>query len=180
MNNESTNVRHGMPTQNRRRQGIFWLLTIPRQDWNPPNDLPGQIAWLRGQAEVGRESGYEHWQLCVAFTKKKTLNQVKEIFGTTAHCELSRSESAADYCWKEDTRVPDSQFELGAKPIRGNAAIDWESVWTSAKSGTLEAIPAQVRVVSYRTLQAIASDYSECPSIERKCFVFWGKTGNHY
>ena len=39
------------------------------------------------------------------------------------------------------------------------------------------AIPADVRVVSYRTLRAIGSDYSKAVPMERNAFVFWGPTG---
>jgi len=153
------------------------MATIPERDWQPPNDLPGEISWLRGQLEAGGSTGFRHWQLLVAFSKKKSLNQAKEIFGSRAHLELSRSEAAADYVWKEDTRVEGTQFELGAKPIRRNAKVDWESVWTAAKSGLLENIPPNIRVVNYRTLQTIAADNAVCPPIERQCFVYCGKTG---
>lgn len=38
-------------------------------------------------------------------------------------------------------------------------------------------IPANVRVVNYRTIRSIASDYSKAVGLERKCMVYWGKTG---
>jgi hypothetical protein len=41
----------------------------------------------------------------------------------------------------------------------------------------MEAIPANVRVVNYRTIRAIGSDYSTAVGMERECFVFWGRTG---
>jgi len=104
------------------------MLTIPYADYSPPTELPEGLAWLRGQHEQGA-GGYQHWQMLAAFTSKKSLAQVKELFGVTSHCELSRSQSAEDYVWKLDTRVEGSQFELGAKPIRRNSATDWESVW---------------------------------------------------
>ena len=138
--------------------------------------LPDGIVWLTGQREKGLESGYVHYQVCVAFSKKKSLSFVQELFGRGIHAELSRSESAAAYCNKEDSRDGEP-FEYGAKPFRRNSATDWESVWESAKSGDLAAIPANVRVVSYRTLRAIGSDYSQCPSIEKRVDVFWGSTG---
>lgn len=98
------------------------------------------------------------------------------MFGGEVHAELSRSEAAEAYCHKEESRdgVP---FEIGAKPIRRNSRTDWDSVWTAAKSGDLEAIPANVRVVSYRTLRAIGSDYATCVGMQRTTYVFWGSTG---
>jgi len=163
-----------------RRQGVFWLLTVP-----VPNsvceslsrgNLPSGVCWATGQQEKGHASEYLHWQLCVGFDKKVSLAAVTSCFGTGIHAELSRSAAAASYCNKEDTRVG-QPFEVGAKPFRRNSKTDWESVWSSAKSGDLESIPANVRVVSYRTLRAIGADYSVALPIDRRVDVFWGSTG---
>lgn len=98
------------------------------------------------------------------------------MFGSF-HAELSRSEAAASYVWKEDTSVPGTRFELGAKPFRRNSVTDWESVWSSAREGDLLSIPASVRVQSYRTLRAIGADFAQPLAMERTCSVFWGRTG---
>lgn len=165
---------------NGRRQGIFWILTVPS-----PNDvcarlaigeLPSNICWVKGQEEQGTTTSYRHYQVCVAFSKKVSLAGLKGTFGSGVHAELTRSEAAEAYCHKEESRISEP-FEFGAKPIRRNSKTDWESVWTSAKSGDIMAIPANVRVVSYRTLRAIASDYSTCVGIEKTVSVFWGSTG---
>ncbi|AHH31462.1 replication-associated protein [Dragonfly larvae associated circular virus-2] len=158
-----------------RRQGIFWLLTIPRHEFVPY--LPPGCVWIRGQLEEGGEDGYLHWQVMVAFTKKIGLSGVKVLFGPAAHAELSRSAAATQYVWKEETRVAGTQFNLGAKPFERNSKRDWDSIWLSAQEGNLEAIPADVRVVSYRTLRAIGSDYAVPRALERTCYVFWGSTG---
>lgn len=157
-----------------RRQGIFWLLTIPENDYHPGEHQ--DLSWVKGQLEEGA-GGYRHYQLIVAFKKKVALPAIKRLFGRTCHGELSRSEAANEYVWKDDTRVDGSQFEYGAKPIRRNAKVDWESVWTAAKSGDVDTIPAHVRVTSYRTIRAIGSDYSRAVGMERTVVVFWGKTG---
>jgi len=130
-----------------RRQGIFWLLTIPENEYNP-QDHP-DCQWIKGQLEEG-ESGYRHWQIIVALKRKSSLAGIKKIFGNQAHAELSRSEAANDYVNKEETRVQGTQFEYGSKPIRRNSKVDWESVWTAAKSGAIDTIPAHVRLTSYR------------------------------
>jgi len=164
-----------------RRQGIFWLCTLPYDD-NLPNPeqfsiLSPPIVWIKGQREIGEGTGFVHWQFCVAFSSKKSLAQIKEIFGRTCHCELSRSEAAAAYVHKEETAVEGTRFELGAKPFRRNASTDWESVWNAAQVGNLDAIPANVRVVNYRSLLSIRADFDKPVSIVRTCFVFWGSTG---
>lgn len=157
-----------------RRQGIFWLLTIPHYSFTPW--LPRGCSWIRGQLESG-EGGFLHWQLVVSFSKKVSLAQVKECFGPTCHAELSRSEAVDSYVWKDDTSVSNTRFELGAKPIRRNSVVDWESVWDLARSGSIESIPASIRVQSYRTLRSIAADYAKPVALERTVYVFWGATG---
>lgn len=158
-----------------RRQGIFWLLTIPHHDFLPY--LPSNCQFIKGQAEIGNGTGYAHWQILVALKTKGSCRQVKDIFGDSCHAELSRSSAADSYVWKEDTAVANTRFELGAKPFQRNSKVEWESVWASAQSGNLDAIPANVRVVNYRTIRAIGSDFARAVGMERKCFVFWGKTG---
>lgn len=158
-----------------RRQGIFWLLTIPAHEFVPYT--PPNVQYIVGQLEEGSQTGYKHWQILVAFKSKQSLRQVKAVFGT-CHAELSRSSAANEYCQKEETAVAGTQFEFGAKPIARNSKIEWESVWSAAQSGDISKIPAHIRVVNYRTIRSISSDYSRAVGMERKCYVFWGKTGS--
>ena len=157
-----------------RCQGIFWILTIPHHCFTPYH--PPGVKFIRGQLERG-DGGFLHWQLLVGLEAKRTLRQVKEIFGRECHAELSRSSAANDYVWKEATAVDNTQFEFGALSFRRNEKKDWESVWERAKEGNLDAIPADVRVVSYRTLRAIASDHAKPVGMVRSVEVFWGATG---
>lgn len=158
-----------------RRQGLYWLLTIPAADWSPC--LPPGVSWIRGQREVGASTGYEHWQVVVAFAKKRSLSGVREVFGERCHAELSRSECAAEYVWKEDTRVAGTQFELGVRPIRRNERADWDQIWEFAKRGDYESIPADIRIRCYGTLRKIRDDYHAPVAMERSCYVYWGDTG---
>lgn len=157
-----------------RRQGIFWLLTIPQHEFTPYT--PPGVQYIIGQLERGESTGYCHWQIMVAFSSKQSLNGVRGVFGNV-HAELSRSSAATAYVQKEETRIEGTQFEFGAKPFSRNAKVEWESVWTAAQSGDLARIPANVRVVNYRTIRAISSDYSRATGMERVCMVYWGKTG---
>lgn len=99
------------------------------------------------------------------------------MFGDSCHAELSRSSAAIEYVQKEETRVDGTGFEFGSKPISRNSKVEWESVWSAAKSGDLSKIPPHIRVVNYRTLRTIGSDFARAIGMERKCYVFWGKTG---
>lgn len=125
-------------------QGKYWMLTIPFDDWERPNELPEGVQQIRGQGETGT-GGFRHWQLAITMRRKSRLRTIKSIFGTTAHCELSRSEAARGYVWKEETRIPDTQFEIGTLPHRRNSVEDWESVWELAKRGDVESIQANLR-----------------------------------
>lgn len=156
-----------------RRQGIFWMLTVAHAAFTP--FLPSGCAWIKGQLERG-DSGFLHWQIVVAFSKKKSLAGVVGVFGKH-HAELTFSDAAAEYVWKDATHVAGTRFELGVKPIQLSSSVDWENVWTAAKSGDLAAIPPFVRVKSYRTIRAIGSDFSKAHPMVRTCKVFWGPTG---
>lgn len=150
------------------------MLTIPHHAFTPY--LPATCSWIRGQLELA-ESGFLHWQVLVAFRSKTSIIGTRDAFGPH-HAELSRSEAASAYVWKELTRVAGTQFELGSKPIRRNSAVDWESVWESAKAGDLTTVPPHVRVVSYRTLRAIGADHARPRGMDRTIEVFWGLSGS--
>lgn len=157
-----------------RRQGIYWLLTIPEDDWNP--HLPEGVSWIRGQLESGSTTGYVHWQLVCGLSKKESLHGLREIFGRTCHAELTRSKAATEYVWKEDTAIEGTRFELGERPFNRAVATDWDDVWGRAVSGDLLSIPADVRIRHYRTLRAIGADYAQPVGMERSCDVFIGPT----
>lgn len=95
-----------------RRQGRYWLLTLDRNSWSP--NLPDICCYVKGQAEVGHETAYEHWQVLAVTKKKASLRAIKTGFGVEhLHGELTRSEAANEYVWKEDTRIDGTQFEFG-------------------------------------------------------------------
>lgn len=163
-----------MRSSESRRQGVYWLLTIPWSDFVPY--LPPQCVWIKGQLERGNATGYCHWQITCAFNRKQSLRGVKSVFGTGIHAELSRSDAASEYVWKDDTAVTGTRFELGSRLIKRNDKRDWDKIWEFAKSGDLESIPSSVRIQSYRTIRAIASDFAKPVGIERVCYVFWGRS----
>ncbi|AJD07481.1 MAG: replication associated protein [Arizlama virus AZLM_746] len=158
-----------------RRQGTYWLGTIPFALWIP--FLPAGCSFIKGQREIGQESSYEHWQVFVITTTKQSLHGIKRIFGIQgSHWELTRSSAAEEYVWKEATRAGD-QFQFGERPMRRNSHTDWEVVKEKAKCGDLEGVPSDVFIRYYRTLTAIAADYCVPPFTERSAKVFWGPTG---
>lgn len=156
-------------------QGRYWILTIPHHLFTP--FLPPGVQWIKGQLEEGDGTGYLHWQLMVSFSSKKTMAFVKSIFGDSIHCELTRSAAAESYVWKEETRVPSTQFELGSKLLKRNSATDWEEVRKRAKTGELDEIPGDVYVRYYGNIKRIAADHARPIAMERTCSVYWGTTG---
>lgn len=153
--------------------GRYWIFTIRHADFTPY--LPAGVQWIKGQLETG-DGGYLHWQLVCAFPKNVRLSAVRTVFGPH-HAELTRSERAIDYVWKDDTAVDGTRFELGQRLLNRNNKRDWDSVWDSAKSGDLEAIDACLRVQHYRGLKQIAADHLRPVALEKVVHVFWGATG---
>lgn len=154
------------------QQCRYWMLTIPKNSWDPPAELPESVAYVKGQQEVG-EGGFEHWQLLVVFKKKTRRAAVKLAFSNQAHCEPSRSVAADQYVWKEDTRVEGTQIELGRKPHRRNNGTDWQLVKEKAISGNLDDIDPQVYVQHYRTLKQISMDHMVKPDNLDRCCGIW-------
>jgi len=133
--------------QTQNRPGKLWIGTIPHHQFTP--FLPPGVSYTKGQLELG-EGGFLHWQLFVNLTKPQRLSWLQKTFGTSVHFELTRSEAAESYVWKEETRIEGTQFELGAKPLRRNDSKDWEKIRTDAIAGRLMDIPADVYVRSYQ------------------------------
>lgn len=156
----------------------WWLLTIPFDAWSVPAELPAGITYIKGQQEIGSETGYHHWQIVVHSKRKCGLSTIKGKFGgDRTHAERTTSAAARDYVWKEDTRVEGTQFEKGQAPIRRNNQVDWEQVWNAATQGDLDSIPAQVRLLHYRNIRSIQADFSQPVGMERSCVLFYGRTG---
>ncbi|QCX35049.1 replication-associated protein [Ninurtavirus muliumi] len=163
--------------QGSRIQGVYWMLTIPHQDFTPY--LPPNCVYIKGQLERGNgETNYLHWQILIILhrTKKCTKFGIRKIFGPF-HCELTYSESAEEYVWKEDTRIEGTQFVLGNKPMHRNEKTDWNEVWENAVSGKIMDIPPDVRIRCYHTLRKIETDFATPIAMQRTCYVFWGPTG---
>jgi len=155
-------------------QARYFMLTLRWEDFTP--FLPNGVQWIRGQLELGA-GGFLHWQVCISLPKKKTISYVKTIFGDTCHVEITRTDAAEQYVWKEDTRVQGTQFELGRKLLKRNSPADWDEIWECAKVGRIEDIPSDIRIRYYGAIRNIRSDYEEPVGMVRSCAVFWGRTG---
>jgi hypothetical protein len=156
-------------------KAVYWLLTIPHNDFTP--FLHSGVQYIRGQLELGSDTGYLHWQILVVLKSQQRLSAIKTLYGTSCHAEPSRSEAADDYVWKDETAVEGTRFELGSRKLKRNDPTDWTIVRDSARRGELDSLPPDVYVRHYRTLKAIAVDHCQPCAIERKVHVYWGRTG---
>jgi len=157
-------------------QARWWILTIPHAYFSPPY-LPPSIQYLRGQLELGRGTGFLHWQLVINCKRPTRLAALKQVFGDQCHAEPTKSAAALDYVWKDDTRVEGTQLELGTQPLQRNSATDWNRVRDMARAGRLDDIEGDVYVRHYSNLKRIASDHMAPIGVEKRVFVFWGATG---
>lgn len=148
------------------------MLTIPAHSFTPY--LPPAVLYIKGQLERAA-SGYLHWQILVV-TGKCRGTRIKSIFGDV-NIELTRSDAADQYVWKDDTSVEGTRFELGSKPFRRNRKTDWDSVRQQAIRGDLSEVPSDVFVRCYNQLRRIGQDHLQPMAMERTCSVYWGKTG---
>lgn len=169
----NTERRNNMPAV--RGVGKHWMLTIPQHLFTPY--LPSGCCYIRGQLEQGESTGYLHWQLYVVFLTNQRLSAVTKQFGTGIHAELTRSAAARDYCWKDDTCVAGTRFELGSLPVRRNNGHDWAAIRQSAARGELESIPDDIFVRYHFQLSAISRMHIRPPAIVRRGIVLHGATG---
>jgi len=155
--------------------GRYWILTIPQHEYVPY--LPAELVYIRGQLELGQGvTGFLHWQLVAVWPKNVRLSAVRKLFGNF-HAELTKSDAALAYVWKDDTRVAGTQFEFGELAKKRNSKRDWQSIWDDAKSGRIEAIDVAARVQHYRTIKQISCDYAQPTAVEKTVVCFWGATG---
>lgn len=153
-----------------------WIGTLAGT-WIVPTELPEGCVYIKGQKEKG-EGGFEHYQIIAYFKKTQRLSAVKTKLGDpSGHWEPTRSRAAEDYVWKESTRIPDTQFELGTKPMRRAEEKDWALVLENAKAGKLNDIPADIFIRCYTQLTRISKDYMAPVGIVKQIHVFWGGTG---
>jgi hypothetical protein len=109
-----------------------------------------------GQLERG-ENGTLHFQFYQNFKSKCRLSHYKNTL-PAAHCEPAIGDKAREYCQKTESRV-EGPWEYGTKPLQRNSKADWEEVYTNAKRGRLEDIPADIRVRCYSQLKKIEKDH---------------------
>lgn len=156
-------------------QARYWLLTIPYEDFTPY--LPPNTDYIKGQLEMGMGTGYLHWQLVVYFPKKASLHYLKLLFGDRCHAEVSRSEAANNYVWKDDTHIIGTRFELGKLPFKRNCPKDWDLILENTRKGKFDDVPSDVLIRCYGNLKRIRVDSLHAEPIPKRVYCYWGETG---
>lgn len=158
-------------------KGRYFLATLSCAQFAEQPTLSGDCVYLKGQKEIGA-GGFEHWQFLCVFGKQVTLQQAKRHFHNSVHLELSRSSAANEYVWKEDTRVPGSQFELGELPKSRARKADWDAIFDDASRGNFNNIPKDILIRNYSAIKRIRVD-SIKPQFRGDITVnvYWGKSG---
>lgn len=154
----------------------YFSVTLPLNDFTPPESLPDWLSYIKGQPEQGA-GGFQHWQLLVVTKRKCRFSAVKKQLGQSAHVEASRSDALNEYVWKDETCLDQARrFELGKLPNKRQAPSDWEDIWEKAKTGSLDEIPADIRVRLYGNLKRIEKDHMSPEATTKEVYVYWGDT----
>lgn len=106
---------------------------------------------------------------CIASSPE--LKPSWDMFGRRAHALADRSSNlVAD-------RFDALKLPIG-KMYGKELCLQLKLMLLQAQVGDLEDIPANIRVVSYRTLRAIGADYAVPKAMVRTVHVYWGCTGS--
>lgn len=137
-----------------------------------------KICWLCGQKETGATTGYVHWQFMASFKDKVRLAALVKIW-PGCHAELTRSQYADEYVLKEETKIANTEFNLGEKPLKKNSKVDWARQRELAIAGNLDDIDPGVYIRNYSSLQRIATEHMR-PQFRGKqeVNVYWGVSGS--
>jgi len=153
-----------------------WIFTWNNPDYEQeqPNVWPN-VKYAIWQHEVG-ENGTPHYQGYVMFSKKMTLNQVKELC-PQAHWQPRKGShaQAKAYNSKEETRT-DGPWEVGVEPAQG-ARTDLADIAEYTKDHTMAEVATEYpsHFVRYeRGLSAYKNLLTPHRTELTKLIIYWG------
>lgn len=138
------------------------------------------INYLVYQLEVAPDTGHVHVQGYVEFTKQMTMTAIRKLFNNNSlHMEARKGSNvqASDYCKKEESRMPDTEYvERGAMKEQGRRN-DLEAVAQRIGEGAgLLAIadehPMQI-IRYYKGLQALDLMKGKKRNVEERPAVYY-------
>lgn len=146
-----------MPAVRHRRYCFTW------NNWTQANhDYLATLAcrYIVYGKEIAPRTGTPHLQGFVVWHHAKTIDATKAIL-RGCHVEVTGGTAleASDYCKEDGDYV--ERGDLPADPAeQGRVEADrWIAAWDSAKAGSIEEIPADIRIRCYGTLRRIGMDY---------------------
>lgn len=131
--------------------------------------------------EIAPITGTPHLQGFIVWNDSKTFRASVALL-RGCHVEVARATAlqASTYCKKdgdfvERGRLPADPSELGI--IESNR---WDTAWALAKTGSIEEIPADIRIRSYSTLRRIGQDFmAVVVPLESTCGIWiYGESGS--
>jgi len=130
----------------RMRSVCFTLNNYTDEDVARIRELGQSVRYGVFQREVAPGTGTKHLQGYLYSDSAKAFSRWKSLIGDRAHIEKARGtpEQASNYCKKEESREPDTEFEeFGDLPSQGKRS-DLEAISTAIASGaTIEEVAAQ-------------------------------------
>lgn len=164
-------------------RGHRWFLCT----WNNyPEDWETELKaigakYVRGQKEVGEE-GTPHLQFVLFFSDCLTFHQAKAKMPAAVHYKGKPGSAKKDICtyvWKDETRVPGSQFEWGkALGISTASSEKYVEALERARTGNILEIDPEVLVKHLSNLLKLSAMFLE-PYQSDECRGIWifGKPG---
>lgn len=127
--------------------------------------------------EVG-EHGTSHLQCFVSFAKRRTLRQVKDLFGSRVHCEAARGSPSQNqaYCTKDGQAE-----EFGNLPKGRGNRNDLSAALAAVKAGASRRVLIEEHAVAYSRAHRMLSEalilYSGSRDWMPITRVYYGETG---
>lgn len=161
----------------RYRNFCFTLNNWESKDWGYLKTI--NCKYIVYGREVGEKEQTPHLQGFISFQSAKTLSGAFKAL-PLCHVEVAATiDEAIKYCKKggdftERGKAPMTQQQ------KGQTEVDrYQQAWDLAKTGDMEAIPADIRIKCYNTLRSIAKDYAKAPEdLDDVCGLwFYGEPG---
>jgi len=159
-----------------------WVFTLHVQSDADIPDLwdPEEMKYLIYQLEAAPSTGQLHLQGAVSMKAQCSMKKMKSLLGAQVHLEpCGNWKKAVAYCRKEETRVK-GPWEHGKDGGQGQRS-DLEALATAVKRGRTTSEIADEYPLEYmkysKGVLALQQALLPAIAIERRCALFWGRTG---
>ncbi|EZG42785.1 replicase [Gregarina niphandrodes] len=161
-----------MPGQHHQPRGRAFCFTAFYD--TPPTIIGYQ--YIIYQREICPSTGTLHWQGFIYFTNPRSFNAVKQLMGGLTHIEFAMDiPKSIEYCKKQETAVPDTQFEDGTPPPSALPPGWWQqltiqSLWEDHPEWMLKHYAG---VLAYHKTKKVVKFARQKPNVT----ILWGPPG---